>query len=163
MHLSLHHFETSSRSSFVVEKIFCSSRLTAAADLISSILCFSSWKTPSLCSRSLIWWIFSIFWTFCIAASELSGRFSCSLQCHWSSLACRWLCSCLACCWLCSSAFFHHRSRSSFSSRCPRTLVCFTSFLSPQARWLWFRRCFSLSQSHFVVPSNITTQHCAPS
>ena len=61
--------------------------------------------------------------------------------------ACRWLCS-SACCWLCSSAscssslqfcllFF---SLSSYS-------CCFTSFLSPQARWLWFR----VSDSHHLL------------
>ena len=38
---------------------------------------------------------------------------------------------------------FHHRSRYSCSSRCPRTPCCFTSFFSPQARWMWFRLGFS--------------------
>ena len=37
---------------------------------------------------------------------------------------------------------FHHRSRSSCSSRCSSYPCCFTSLFSPLARWLWFRLCF---------------------
>ena len=102
----------------------------------------------------------------------------------WFAFARRWLCSSLACRWLCSSRLFSSLHVFVFFSLSLYP-CCFTSFLSPQARWLWFRVSdshhwhfglwfrlwFSLFQSHFVVgydsvarfrlPSNITTQHCA--
>ena len=121
------------------------------------------------CSSACCWLCLSACCWLCLSA------------CCWlCSSACCWLCS-SACCWLCSfclllallfSVLFHHRSRSSCSSRCPRTLVAVllpsriltTCSLAVVPSVLLF-------QSHFVVgydsvarlwlPAASSTQHCA--
>ena len=61
----------------------------------------------------------------------------------WFAFACRWLCSSLAYRGLCSSRLFSSLHVFVFFSLSLYP-CCFTSFLSPQARWLWFR----VSDSH---------------